>query len=519
MSLLRSERGSGGPASSAAPARKEVPVAQRSRILVVDDDPASRELLRKVLATEGHAVVQAADGREALAELARQPADLVVSDIRMPDVDGVQLLDGCARRRRTSRSILVTAFGNVEGAVEAIRRGAFDYLSKPYDVDGIRLLVRRALSQRRPGGREPRAAPAGPGQVPAGGRSSAAARRCSRSSRPRPGWRRATPPCSSRARAGPARSWSRAPSTPRPGAPPARSWPSTAAPSPRACWSPSCSATRAAPSPARQASRRGLFEEADGGTLFLDEIGDVGPALQAQLLRALQEGEIRRVGGNEPVQVDVRVVAATNKDLAQAGEGGAASARTSTTGSNVVTIRLPPLRERREDIPLLAEHFAAKHGRARGGRHHLRGAASCSLAYDWPGNVRELENVIARALALNPSRPGRARGSPRDACGASPRASRPGLLGTPHAGRGGAPLRSPGAGRDRRQQDARRGDPGDRQEDAVQDPRGEGKPELVNELEPEPGFSWDERRGGAAAGGEREDAGPGGPRRRSDPGP
>ena len=122
-------------------------MGQRSRILVVDDDPASRDLLRRVLATEGHEVHTASDGREALAELARQPADLVVSDIRMPDLDGVQLLQRLQELSPNVPVILVTAFGDVEGAVEAIRRGAFDYLAKPYDVDAIRHLVRRALAQ------------------------------------------------------------------------------------------------------------------------------------------------------------------------------------------------------------------------------------------------------------------------------------------------------------------------------------------------------------------------------------
>jgi DNA-binding NtrC family response regulator len=149
-----------------------------------------------------------------------------------------------------------------------------------------------------------------------------------------------------------------------------------------------------------QHARRGLFEEASGGTVFLDEIGDVGAGLQARLLRTLQEGTIRRVGANEAIPVDVRIVAATNKDLEAAVSAGRFR-EDLFYRLNVVTIRIPPLRERREDVPLLAEHFAAKHGRGKGAispdaRDLLQG-------YDWPGNVRELENVVARALALNPS--------------------------------------------------------------------------------------------------------------------
>ncbi|MBN1208800.1 MAG: sigma-54-dependent Fis family transcriptional regulator, partial [Myxococcaceae bacterium] len=147
-------------------------------------------------------------------------------------------------------------------------------------------------------------------------------------------------------------------------------------------------------------ARRGLFEEASGGTLFLDEIGDVGAKVQSQLLRVLQEGEIRRLGESVPVKVDVRVVAATNKELkARVAEG--LFREDLLYRLDVVHLRLPPLRERREDIPALVEHFAGLH--ARGGvRPVVTPEAMARLAaYDWPGNVRQLENVVARALALN----------------------------------------------------------------------------------------------------------------------
>jgi DNA-binding NtrC family response regulator len=147
-------------------------------------------------------------------------------------------------------------------------------------------------------------------------------------------------------------------------------------------------------------TRRGLFEEAAGGTLFLDEIGDIGPRIQGQLLRVLQEGEIRRVGESAPIRVDTRVVAATNKDLAEAVKAGKFR-EDLFYRLNVVTIRIPPLRERREDIPLLAEHFAARHAGDRGASITTE-AREALLLWDWPGNVRELENAVARALALNP---------------------------------------------------------------------------------------------------------------------
>ncbi len=147
-------------------------------------------------------------------------------------------------------------------------------------------------------------------------------------------------------------------------------------------------------------TRRGLFEEASGGTLFLDEIGDIGPRIQGQLLRVVQEGEIRRVGESAPVKVDTRVVAATNKDLAEHVRAGKFR-EDLFYRLNVVTIRIPPLRERREDIPLLAEHFAARHAGERGASLTTE-AREALLLWDWPGNVRELENAVARALALNP---------------------------------------------------------------------------------------------------------------------
>jgi DNA-binding NtrC family response regulator len=147
-------------------------------------------------------------------------------------------------------------------------------------------------------------------------------------------------------------------------------------------------------------ARRGLFEEANGGTLFLDEVGDIGPKIQSQLLRALQEGEVRRVGESSPVRVDVRVVAATNRNLDELVKEGRFR-EDLLYRLDVVRLHLPPLRERKEDIPALVEHFASQYARG-GARPVVTPEAMARLtAYDWPGNVRQLENVVARALALN----------------------------------------------------------------------------------------------------------------------
>ena len=372
-----------------------------ARILVVDDDQSSRELLARILTSAGHRVTALTDGREAVAALdAGDPPDLVVSDIRMAEMDGLQVIDAFRERAPETPVILVTAFGNIDGALEAIRRGAADYLSKPYDVDAIKLVVARAL-QHRALAMENRALRRGLRDrfrlENVVGRSEAmlqvyktAARVASTD---------ATVLIQGESGTG-KELVARAIHT----ASPRASGPFVAV---------DCGAiaegvleselfghTRGAFTGA-QAARRGLFEEAHHGTLFLDEIGDVGPNLQARLLRALQEGTIRRVGANDPISVDVRIVAATNRDMDAAVKQGTFRADLYYR-LHVVSIRIPPLRERREDIPLLAEHFAQKHGRAEGSAISPE-ARELLVAYDWPGNVRELENAVARALALNPS--------------------------------------------------------------------------------------------------------------------
>jgi len=397
-----------------------------SRIFVVDDDASSRELLQRILSAEGHQVVALSDGREVLDRLDGAGApDLVVSDIRMGETGGLELTDALRVRTPDTPVILVTAFGNIDGAVDAIRRGAFDYISKPYDVDAIKVVVARALRQRalvlenRALRRDVREKYRLENVV---GRSEAmlhvyktAARvaatdatvlilgesgtgkelvaRAIHQASPRSGGQFVAVDCGAIAEG--------------------------------VLESELFGHARGAFTGA-QSARRGLFEEASGGTLFLDEIGDVGPNLQSRLLRALQEGTIRRVGTNEPVAVDVRVVAATNRDLAQTVKDGRFR-EDLYFRLNVVTIQIPPLRERREDIPLLAEHFAHKHGRPDGARAISESARDLLVAHDWPGNVRELENVVARALALNPAGVILPEDLPEPLRGAGPAATPPGL--------------------------------------------------------------------------------------------
>ena len=369
-----------------------------ARILVVDDDGASRGLMEQILAEDGHALVACADGAEAVEHLERDGEfDVVVSDIRMVDVDGLEVLGWVRKHAPETPVLLVTAFGNVDGAVDAIRRGAYDYISKPYDVNAIKLVVDRALRHRRLATenrrlkREIREKYALANVV---GRSEGmlqvyktAARVAltdatvlvvGESGTGKELVARAIHSSSSRA-AGPFIAVD------------------CGAIAEGVLESELFGHARGSFTGAT-GTRRGLFEEASGGTLFLDEIGDIGVRIQGQLLRVLQEGEIRRVGESAPVKVDTRVVAATNKDLAEAVKTGRFR-EDLFYRLNVVTIPIPPLRERREDIPLLAEHFAARHAGERGASLTTE-AREALLLWDWPGNVRELENFMERSVIL-----------------------------------------------------------------------------------------------------------------------
>ena len=370
-----------------------------SHIWVIDDDASSRELLARVLRQRGWQVEQLSDGREALERLAAGKApDLVVSDIRMAEVDGLAVTEAFRRDAPDTPVILVTAFGNVDGAVEAIRRGAFDYVSKPYDVDAVQLTAARALEQRRLA-EENRALRR---QLRdkyrlenAVGRSEAmlqvfkTAARVAASD--------ATVLILGESGTGKelvARALHQA--SPRAAGPfvPV----DCGAIAEGVLESELFGHARGAFTGA-QTARRGLFEEAGSGTLFLDEIGDVGPGLQARLLRALQEGTIRRVGTNETVPVDARVVAATNRDL---------TAMVATRAFrddlyfrlNVGSIHLAPLRERPDDIDALARHFLVRWNQRLGRRvAGISGEAFATLRrHTWPGNVRELGNFIERAM-------------------------------------------------------------------------------------------------------------------------
>jgi len=368
------------------------------RVLVAEDDRVARDLLCEILRGEGFNVDAVDDGAGAIERAAAGRYDLVVSDVRMERSSGLDVLKAFTDKAPGTPVILITAFGDVTGAMEAIQRGAYDYVSKPFNIEELKLTVTRALERRRLVAEnrtvqnEPKTqiedivgksavmlevyklvarVAASTATVLVTGESGTGKELVARAIH-------------------------------------------THSPRVRAAFVPvNCTAlteslleselfghARGAFTGAVGA-KRGLFEMANGGTMFLDEIGDMGPKMQAQLLRTLQDGEVRPVGGSESIRVDVRIVCATNKDLDEEVKAGRFR-EDLYFRINVVTVRLPPLRERREDVPILVGHFLAKIA-----RRERREQAALSpealrllIAYGWPGNVRELENAIDRAVAV-----------------------------------------------------------------------------------------------------------------------
>ncbi|MDT7688661.1 MAG: two-component system, NtrC family, response regulator AtoC [Acidobacteriota bacterium] len=367
------------------------------RILVVDDDKASCELLREIFAAQGWEAESALSPEAALALAAREPFDLVVSDINL---EAAQTgLDILRELRDTCPVVLVTGFGTLDAAVEASREGAWDFISKPFKVEEVVATARRALER---------------GHAPAASDETDAAENLS-TRYERAGLVGRAPVMidlyKEIARVAPSRSTVLVVGESGTGKElVARSIHKHSPRAERAFLPVNCGAlaetlleselfgyTRGAFTGAN-ADRKGLWEEAEGGTLFLDEIGETSPAMQVKLLRALQEGEIRRVGSTRSVIVDARVVAATNRDLEREVKAGRFREDLFYRLS-VVALCVPPLRERPSDIPLLAERFlrAASENAGRARLRLSEGALNRLVAYEWPGNVRELESAVEYA--------------------------------------------------------------------------------------------------------------------------
>ncbi|MEO7795920.1 MAG: sigma-54 dependent transcriptional regulator [Thermoanaerobaculia bacterium] len=370
------------------------------RLLIVEDEADQRKLLSGLLAGEGYSVAEASSLAEATRELGRAPVDLVISDWRLPDGDGGELLALVRAQFPDVGFVMVTAYGTIARAVEAIRAGADDYLAKPFEAQALRLAIDRTLSRRRLE-RENRRLAAEIGErdqlVDLIGRSPAMHTLFARVLRL--AGTQATILLTGESGTGKELA--------------ARALHQLSTRSARPFVAVNCAAIpeglleseffgveRGAFTGADR-MRVGRFEAADGGTIFLDEIGELPLALQPKLLRALQEGKVTRVGASIEMPVDVRVVAATNRDLAV--EIAAGRFRQDLYYRlNVVPLTLPPLRERREDIALLAEHFAARAARRHGLPQARFSAAmrKALLEYAWPGNVRELANVVERLTLL-----------------------------------------------------------------------------------------------------------------------
>lgn len=370
-----------------------------SNLLIVDDEQSIRQLLTLIFTREGHNVRAAENGRTALAMLREKTADLIVSDVKMPDIGGIELLRSARELIPDVAVIMMTAFATVETAREAFKLGADDFIQKPFDIDELKLIVTKALerlnlvkenhafrrAQRERGGLD---------------------NIIGRSARMQAVYQMIETVAEVQSTvlitgdSGTGKELV------------ARAIHNLSKRSDKPFISINCGAftetlleselfgyTRGAFTGAT-ANRKGLLEAAEKGTIFLDEIGEMSPAMQVKLLRVLQERKVRPVGAHDETEIDVRVIAATNRDLgAMVKEGG--FREDLFYRISVIPINLPPLRERREDIPELVEHFTCKFC-AQTGRALTVSPKAMELLerYEWRGNVRELEHTIERAVAL-----------------------------------------------------------------------------------------------------------------------
>ncbi len=370
-----------------------------TRLLIVDDDPAHRTMLRTLLSAWGAAVDEAPDGGAAIALCRDHPYDLILMDVQMPEVNGIEALQAIRSYNPSIPILIMTAYSNVESAVEALKSGAYDYLSKPLDFDVLRLTLKRALDhaslrhenqalKEQLGGFDPGGIV---GSSPAMRKlmemlamvapSDATVMICGESGTGKELIARAI------------HVNSRRPSGPFVAV-------NCAALSENLLESELFGHEKGAFTGADR-RREGHFAHANNGTLFLDEIGEISAAMQVKLLRVIQEREFQRVGGDQSVRVDVRLVAATNRNL-QAEVDAGRFRQDLYFRLNVVALDMPPLRARQEDIPLLAAHFlkvfSQKNNKQIKGFTPL--AMNTLLKHSWPGNVRELENVVERAVVL-----------------------------------------------------------------------------------------------------------------------
>jgi DNA-binding NtrC family response regulator len=376
----------------------------QKHLLIVDDENALREAIAERLADHGFVVEQAASGEQALQRLADFAFDILITDLRLPGIDGGKVIDSALERYPEIIPIVITGYGTVKDAVEAIKQGAADFITKPFQFDALLHVVRSALEQRRLKSEnaylrsqleeryridglignsrimrdllqllETVAATSSTVLITGEtGTGKELAARAIHHNSPRRANRFVAINCSA---------------------------------IPETLLEAELFGHVRGAFTGAVGTRQGRLEQAHKGTLFLDEVGTMSPALQAKLLRVLQEREFERVGDSHTVKIDVRVIAATHSDLTKMVAEGTFR-EDLFYRLNVIPVQLPPLRDRREDIPLLVQHFLQKLGGEAG-----RGAVTISqdalrrlMAYHWPGNIRQLENAVERALAFSQGR-------------------------------------------------------------------------------------------------------------------
>ncbi len=372
----------------------------KETVLLVDDKPNNLEVLGALLSQEGYEVRGARSGEAALAEVRAVLPDVIITDLKMPKMDGLEFFRAVRAIDGDVPTIFITAFGTVESAVAAMKAGAYDYLTKPLDHEKLKLIVRRALDQRRVTrenrdlkaalqtrqafseivGTSPKMqqllalvrtiAPSGSSVLLQGesGTGKELVARAIHEASPRREHRLAVVTCSALS---------------------------------ESLLESELFGHEKGAFTGATARKRGWFEVADGGTLFLDEVGEMSPHVQGKLLRVLQEREFERVGGTDPIRVDFRLISATNRDL-KADVAAGRFREDLYYRLSVISLKIPPLRERSEDIPLLVGQFLQKCSRREG--KHIGSVSPEAMErlihYPWPGNVRELEHAIERAVVV-----------------------------------------------------------------------------------------------------------------------
>jgi len=369
-------------------------------VLVIDDEAGVRRTVSMILEDEGYAVTTAANGRDGLTKALEGDADIVLCDVRMPEMDGLEFLDEYQGHGGDGLVVTMTAYGSTDLALEAMKRGAYDYIPKPFSADSILLTVkkaeereklRREVRRLRQEVKSDRQHPDIVAKSPAMLTAIALAERVA----PHPSTILLTGESGTGKEVIARLVHATSPRRDGPFVP------VNCGAIPENLLEAELFGHVKGAFTGANADRVGLFEQANGGTLFLDEIGELPVSLQVKLLRALQERQIRRVGESTSREVDVRIVSATARDLEKEVEAGTFRSDLFYR-LNVVNIHLPPLRHRREDIPLLVRHFLDEYNEVLQTKVADLDATALSalVAYAWPGNVRELENVIERAVVL-----------------------------------------------------------------------------------------------------------------------